>query len=127
MVRTACLTSYVCSWASCSLLKCVGCCEPIVGQRWRPSHGNYDLGRMTLRPVPNTMVTSLISADQFPDIPPLHDRGQVMRYWPRFLDITRGLDRVILRLMGRGELQPCFVYVPRAPQPAYRSVPTRRA
>jgi hypothetical protein len=92
-----------------------------------PVNGNYDLGRMTLRPVFNTMVTSLISGDQFRDIQPLHVRGQVMRYWPRFLDITRGLNRIILRLLGRGELQPCFVYVPRVPQPAYRSVPARRA
>ena len=81
---------------------------------------------MTLRPVPNTMVTLLISGDQFREIQTLHVRGQVVRYWPRFFDTIPGLNRIILRLLGRGELQPYFVYVPRASQPAYRSVPTRR-
>ena len=82
---------------------------------------------MTLRPVPNTMVTSLISGDQFREMQTLHVRGQVVRCWPQFFDTIRDLNRIILRLLGRGELQPCFVYVPRVPQPAYRSVPTRRA
>jgi hypothetical protein len=82
---------------------------------------------MTLRLVPNTMVTSLIGADQFRNIQPLHGGEQVMRDWPGFFDIARGLNRIMLRLLGRGELQPCVVYVRRVPQPAYRSVPTRRA
>jgi hypothetical protein len=72
------------------------------------------------------MVTSLISGDQFREMQTLHVRGQVVRYWPQFFDTIRGLNRIILRLLGRGELQPCFVYVPRASQPTYRSVPTRR-